>query len=161
MLLSMHTPEIKKIIKYIKDIFNAHSEDILDGAYNHFIGDDFCSFTVHKEDNKTVLSLTYKDENRTDIPNSYKHVDIFFLPKGLKLGAHYHDDATAKIIVIEGQGKASIGDKEVIFKKDDEFTFPATIIHDVKADENGDVVFISFQNNPIARADGSFDYHAV
>lgn len=156
-----HTQAIKKIINRLKNIFNDHSKDILNGDYSHFIEHDFCSFSVHQEDSKTVLSLRYKDENRTDIPDSYRHVDIFFLPKGLRLGAHYHEDATAKIIVLAGQGTARIGDKEISFEKDDAFTFPATVIHDVKANNHGDVAFISFQNSPIARPDGSFDYHAV
>lgn len=120
---------------------------------------DITDVVCHAAPNgSTVIALTLADTVRKALPPNHRHLDLFLLDPGCRLGTHYHVHATAHIHVLAGNGHAEVDGVHLPFSAGAHLLFPAGSRHDVIANDHR-VLFASFQDNPIIQPDGSLDYH--
>ncbi len=151
---------MQALVDTIRRAFHVHQSEILAGDYAKFFAEYFDSFSVHEEARgKTVVTLNYVPSVLPNVPAYARHVDIFILKSGQALGPHYHEHASAQIHFLSGRGRARIADRWMDYTSDTQTAFPAGVVHDVAADADAPTtVFISLQDNPILKADGTLDY---
>lgn len=116
-------------------------ENAFDGVIKHAFVDDGI-------DNLEVLGLGIFDTG--------EQVDVALLTPGL-YPKHHHEESTAKIYILKGEGDVMIGDETFTYKKGSTYTFP-------QDEDHGFVVreltsFLSIQDKPIMDKEGNIDFH--
>lgn len=153
---------MEEIRKDLERAFANNRDQILSGQYMPLVVNGFRNYVKSTFDNgEKIVSLLLSSTKESEVPAECRFIDIFFLPAGEELGAHLHEKATAQIAVMQGSGKALIGDEVIPFETGDTLTFPKGVVHNVLAHEGEELVFISFQDSPIPQEDGTFDFKTV
>lgn len=154
---------MQALVDAIRSAFHSHESEILAGDFAKFFVGYFERFSVHEEARgKTVVTLHYRKDKLAEIPAHARNVDIFILKSGQALGPHYHKHASAQIHFLSGAGRALIAESWMPYTSDTQTAFPAGVVHDVAANTDAPTtVFISLQDQPILKPDGTLDYFDV